>query len=109
MHPISDEIDHCSDIILKALAECDYDLFRSIGDEGFRNITQDMFSKVSDQVAEGLKGGFAKELMGQLKQNGHTVYFWKISYAQPIDDQLLRLSFKNGKVSGALFTKPFSG
>ncbi len=108
MPPISDQLNHFSNTVLKALAESDYDLFRSIGDEGFRKITKDTFSKVSDQVAKGLKGGFAKELMGQFKQNGHTVYFWKIGYTQPIDDHLLRLSVKDGKVSGALFTKPFS-
>jgi hypothetical protein len=55
---------------------------------------------VSRQLAARLKQGYHATFLGQLDQQGYTVYLWKLSFDDKKDDHLVKMAVKDGKVGG---------
>ena len=86
---------------LVALQNNNYENFIQHGDRTFVNaIKEEQFQLVSSQVGYHLSQGYKYEKLGQLKQHGHTVFIYKISYDGREDDSLVKMSLKNDKITG---------
>lgn len=64
------------------------------------DITPQMFSAFSAQFAPRLKRGYTSTFVTQLRQEGYSVYVWKIEFKDGGDDLLFTLAIKGGKVGG---------
>ena len=66
-------------VLLTATESGNYSDFQQSGDVAFQaGITKEMFSKVSQQLAPVLKGGYELSFLTTLNQQGFDVYLWKI-------------------------------
>jgi hypothetical protein len=87
--------------LLTATESGNYSEFQQQGDPAFQaGITKDMFSKVSEQLAPVLKGGYDLSFLTSLTQQGYNVYLWKITPKTGKDQFVAKLVVKNGKASG---------
>ncbi len=64
------------------------------------DITPAMFSGFSAQFAPRLKRGYTTTFVTQLRQDGYSVYVWKVEFKDGGDDLLFTLAVKDGKVGG---------
>ena len=75
--------------------------FVAAGDPDFRaGMTKPMLDSVSRQLAARLRQGYTAAFLGKLKQQGFTVYLWKLEFKDGNDDVLVTLSAKGGQVGG---------
>jgi len=75
--------------------------FVAEGDASFQtDITPAMFSGFSAQFAPRLKRGYSTTFVTQLRQEGYSVYVWKVEFKDGGDDLLFNLAVKDGKVGG---------
>src|SRR5271155_4440618 len=75
--------------------------FVAEGDASFQSdITPQMFNGFSAQFAPRLKRGYTTTFVTQLRQEGYSVYVWKIEFKDGGDDLLFTLAVKDGKVGG---------
>ena len=87
--------------LLAATESGNFAEFQQQGDAAFQaGITKDMFSKVSQQLAPALKGGYDLSFLTSLTQQGYDVYLWKITPNTGKDQFVAKLVLKNGKASG---------
>jgi hypothetical protein len=63
-------------------------------------ITPPMFDNLSRQLAPRLKNGYTATYLATLKQQGFTVYLWKVEFSDSGDDILVTMAIKDGKVGG---------
>ena len=88
-------------ILLTATESGNYSDFQQPGDAAFQaGITKEMFSKVSQQLAPVLKGGYELFFLTSLTQQGFHVYLWKITPKTSNDQFIVKLVLKDGKASG---------
>lgn len=89
------------DKLLKAVEAGDYDSFVADGNDTFKaGMTKQMMQGVSGMFAPRLKKGYEYSYLGQLKQQGHAVLLWKITFKDGGDDILAKLTIKDDKVTG---------
>lgn len=75
--------------------------FVAEGDASFQtDTTPEMFNGFSAQFAPRLKRGYTTTFVTQLRQEGYSVYVWKIEFKDGGDDLLFTLAVKDGKVGG---------
>ncbi len=75
--------------------------FVADGDASFQaDITPAMFNSFSAEFAPRLKRGYTTTFVTQLRQDGYSVYVWKIEFKDGGDDLLFTLAIKDGKVGG---------
>ena len=65
-------------------------------------LTKQMFEGVSGVLGPRLRQGWKHVYLGKLRQQGHTVHLWRLEFADGKDDHLVKLSLKDGKVSGII-------
>jgi len=94
--------------IIKATADEDYQAFIADGSQDFKGIKQKDFKAVCVQVSDQLKGGYHVIFMGSftLKEAKDHITLWKVSYDDGSDADVLHLSVKNAKITGAILTSP---
>ncbi|HEY8965128.1 MAG TPA: hypothetical protein VIM58_01720 [Candidatus Methylacidiphilales bacterium] len=97
--------------ILKAAEAKDFALWCSVvNDQVKAAIPQAHFETVAESLSGYLRSPEAKcAYMGELRHEGHLVHFWKITAPGTRSDLLFRMAVREGKVSGVLFSSPFSG
>lgn len=89
--------------MLEATKSRAFDDFLSECDDNFKaSLTKQMFEGVSGMLAPRLKQGWKHIYLGKLRQQGATVYLWRLEFADGKDEHLLKLALKDGKVSGIL-------
>ena len=87
--------------MLSAIEANSLDAFVARGDAAFKSgMTRQMLEAVSRQLAARLKESYHATFLGQLSQQGYTVYLWKLSFDDKKDDHLVRMAVKDGKVGG---------
>lgn len=71
------------------------------GDASFKSgMTQPLLDGVSTQLGLRLKQGYTSTFLGNLNQQGYTVYLWKLEFKGGKDDRLVTMAVKDGKVGG---------
>jgi hypothetical protein len=63
-------------------------------------MTQPMFDTVRRQLVPRLQQGYTATFLSGLKQQGYTVYLWKLEFADRKDDVLVTMAVRDGKVGG---------
>lgn len=87
--------------LLTALEANNYTGFVSEGDAEFEaGLTKYMVETMSVQLGARMKKGYDLNLLGELKQQGCMVYLWKMTYKDGLDDALIKLVLRRGKVAG---------
>jgi hypothetical protein len=95
----------CFQVILKSTASGDYNLFTTVGDEGYKvGITKQMFEGVSEQLAPRMETGYSITYFGHLKQGDYQIYLWKLSFEDGGDEFVARMAMNGDKVAGILIT-----
>lgn len=94
--------------IIKATADGDYQAFIADGDKSFKTIKESQFKAVCDQVSSQLKNGYHVIFLGSfnMKEVKDHVTLWKVTYDDGSDDDVLHLTVKTGKITGALLMSP---
>jgi len=91
------------DKLLKAIEENDYDNFVADLTPKFQaELTKQRVAGISTQLSPRMKKGYKVFVLGDGKQSGHKVYLWKVVYEDDGDDTFVRMSLKDGKVTGFL-------
>ncbi|HEY0712713.1 MAG TPA: hypothetical protein VGF45_08570 [Polyangia bacterium] len=65
-------------------------------------VTLQMFDGVSNQVAPRLQAGYKTKFLAKLRQQGASVYVWKLEFTDGKDDMLVKMAIKDKKVAGFL-------
>jgi hypothetical protein len=87
--------------MLSALQDNSLPGFVAEGDAAFQAaIAPPMFGNMSRQLGTRLKNGHSATYLATLKQQGFTVYLWKLEFSDSGDDILVTLAIKDGKVGG---------
>lgn len=87
--------------MMEATKNGSYEQFLSDCDQKMKaNLTKQMFEGVSGMLAPRLKQGWKQVYLGKLRQQGNIVHLWRLEFADGKDDHLVRMSLKDGKVSG---------
>jgi len=87
--------------MLAAIQANALDAFVARGDAAFKSgMTRQLLEAVSGQLAARLKQGYNATFLGQLNQQGYTVYLWKLSFDDKKDDYLVKMAVKDGRVGG---------
>lgn len=88
------------DKLLKAVEANDHKSFVADGTDAFKTgITKQIFEGVSKQVAPRMKKGYTCFYLGELKQQGMSVYLWKLVYKDGENDTLAKLVLTGDKVA----------
>jgi hypothetical protein len=75
--------------------------FVAPGDAGFKSgMNQGMLDGVRSQFAPRLKQGYTSTYLGSLIQGGYTIYLWKLQFKDGLDDRLVTMVVRDGKVGG---------
>ena len=91
------------DKLLKAIVENDYDSFVADLTPKFQaELSKQRVAGISTQLSPRMKKGYKVIVLGDGKQSGHKVYLWKVVYEDDGDDTFVRMSLKDGKVTGFL-------
>lgn len=95
--------------MIKATADEDYQAFIADGDKDFKTMKKSDFKAVCDQVSSQFKSGYHVIFLGSFnkKEIKDHVTLWKVTSDDGGDDNVLHLTVKNGKITGALLTSPF--
>jgi hypothetical protein len=89
------------DKLLEAIKTADRDAFIANATDTIKEgTTQQVMDALEKQVGMRLKKGFDSTYLCQLRQAGHQVHLWKLSFKDGGDDLVVRLALKDGKVGG---------
>lgn len=106
--PIQQPTENVNDslnIILKAIASGNYELFTTVGNPAYKaGITQQMFEGVSEQLAPSMAKHYSTTYFGNLKQHHYQIYLWKLSFEEGEDEFVVRMAMDGDKVAGILIT-----
>lgn len=61
------------------------------------------FRRASDTISAACRNGHQLVLLGELRQAGYRIYLWKLTGKDSADEFVVRLAWKDGKLSGFLF------
>jgi hypothetical protein len=89
------------DKLLAAIKNNDRDAFVSEGTDAVKEgTTKEIMEALSKQLGGRLKKGYVSAYLCELKQAGHQVHLWKLTFKDGADDMVIRLALKDGKVGG---------
>jgi len=75
--------------------------FVASGDAAFQaGMTKPMLASVNRQLGPRLRQGYTATFLSTLKQQGYTVYLWKLEFKDGKDDVIVTMSVRDGKVGG---------
>ena len=75
--------------------------FVAPGDAAFQSgMNQAMLENVRSRMAPRMNGGYTSTFLGTLIQEGYTIYLWKLSFKDGLDDRLVQVAVRDGKVAG---------
>lgn len=98
------EVQKQCDKILEAITKADRDAFVANATENIKeNTTQQVMDALEKQLGTRLKKGFETAYLCQIKQAGHQVHLWKLTFKDGGDDLVIRLALKDGKVGAFYF------
>jgi hypothetical protein len=87
--------------MLAALQSGSLSDFVAPGDPAFQSgMNQAMLDSVRSRMAPRMSGGYTSTFLGTLVQEGYTIYLWKLSFKDGLDDRLVQIAVRDGKVSG---------
>lgn len=87
--------------MLTATAGARYADFLKHADDAFKaGLTKQNFDGVAGQLSPRLKGGHTVAFLGRLRQGGHEVFLWKLSFKDGGDDNLVKMAVKAKLVAG---------
>jgi hypothetical protein len=96
--------------ICRAYERDDYEMFSSVMNETMRTaVPKSNFDSAGKSLTVYFKADYQTIYMGEMIQNEHTIYFWRLSAPGAKSDFLIRMGIKDDLVSGILFTPPFGG
>jgi hypothetical protein len=68
-----------------------------------KGVTQELMDSLEKQLGPRFKAGFESTYLCELKQSGHQVHLWKLTFKDKGDDLLFRMVLKDGKVASFVF------
>jgi len=75
--------------------------FVAPGDANFKSgMNQQMLDSVRASLAPRLTQGYTSTFLGTMNQQGYTIYLWKLAFKDGMDDRLVTMAMKEGKVAG---------
>lgn len=75
--------------------------FMAPGDASFQSgMNQAMLDSVRSRMAPRMSAGYTSTFLGTLVQEGYIIYLWKLSFKDGLDDRLITIAVKDGKVAG---------
>ena len=87
--------------LLVAVKAADRDVFlASAADAVKDSITQAVMDDLKKNLGTRLEKGYKASYLCNLKQAGHQVHLWKLTFKDDGDDVVIRLALKDGKVGG---------
>ena len=90
--------------MLEAVKSGSYDAFLADASDTVRSsLSKQMFDGVAGIYGARLRQGYKAIYLGKLHQKGHVTHLWKLEYADGKDDDLFKVSLKDGKVGGVFF------
>lgn len=94
-------MDRTLDAMLQALQAGSLPDFIAPGDAAFQSgMNQQMLEQVRSKLAPRLQQGYTSTFLGTLHQEGYTIYLWKLAFKDGLDDRLITMATKEGKVAG---------
>ena len=66
-------------------------------------MTKEVMDTMKEKFGERLDKGYKAAYQCQLKQVGHQVYLWKLTFKDDGDDLVARVVLKDGKLAGFFF------
>lgn len=104
-HQPAENVIDCLNLILKAIASSNYELFTTVGTPAYKaGITLQMFEGVSEQFAPRMAKHYSTTYFGNLKQHQYQIYLWKLSFEEGEDEFVVRMTMDDDKVAGILIT-----
>ena len=89
------------DKIMDAIQKKDRDAFvAEATEEVKKGTTQEVMDAFEKALGTRLKKGFERTYLCQLKQAGHDVHLWKVTFKDGGDDLVVRIALKDGKIGG---------
>ncbi len=88
--------------LLSALENYDYKSILADGDANFTaGLTLEKLEEISMRLSPRLSKGYNIKYLGKVKKNqGYLVYLWKLVYKDEIEEALVTLTMKDGKIAG---------
>jgi hypothetical protein len=87
--------------MLAALQSGSLSDFVAPGDAAFQSgMNQAMLDGVRTRMAPRMSEGYTSTFLGMLVQEGYTIYLWKLSFKDGLDDRLVQIAVRDGKVAG---------
>ena len=94
------QVQKICDQMLKAIEDQDREAFIAHGTEAVKEGTTDaIMESIHKTIGGRMAAGFELEFLTSLKQQGHEIYLWKLSFKEG-DDLIVRMAMKDGKVAG---------
>ena len=92
------------DKLLDAVKKGDRDAFiANATDDVKKGMTQEVMDALKEKFGPRLDKGYKASYLCQLKQTGHQIYLWKMTFKDDGDDLVCRVVMKAGKVAGFFF------
>lgn len=90
--------------MLTAIEKKDRGSFVEEGNDAVKEgTTEAIMAIMAEKVGSRLKQGYKSQYLCALKQLGHEVHLWKLTFQDEGDDLVVRLVLKEGKVAGFFF------
>ena len=89
--------------LINAVESGDHAAFVAEGTPQFKATPPAAVVAVSKSYGARLKKGYDAAYLAELKQMGHKVYLWKLTFKDGGDDMIARMVMKDGKVAGFFF------
>jgi hypothetical protein len=87
--------------LIEAVKAESYEAFTADADANLKKqLCRQQFEGLCGLYTKPLKKGYTLEYFGQLRQRGMAVYVWKVSTPGSVEDVLVKLALKEGKVAG---------
>lgn len=101
---LEDTVRPVLDRLVKAVEANDHQSFVADGTDAIKTgITKQVFEAVSKQMIPRMKKGYTVVYLGDLKQQGCSVYLWKLVFKDGESDTLVKLALTGDKVAGVWF------
>jgi RNA polymerase sigma-70 factor (ECF subfamily) len=88
-------------LMLTAIANNSYDDFVSVGDDQFKAVLHlDTMEETVNDLGPHLAGGYQAISLATLQQDDQVLHLWKLELGDGSDDVLIKMSLKDGQVTG---------
>ena len=87
--------------LLGAVKTADLNAFVADGTEAVKKgATQEVMDTLKKELGTRLQKDYKASYLCSLKQAGHQVHLWKLTFKDDGDDVVIRVAFKDGKMAG---------